>query len=100
MKVVVTDGDGFIGSNLAEDLRYFNVCEPIQDLVSEYAPVIPRFIQRALKGTALFRLVTHVSCNYVMESTLVDDNCWGSRHDMYLLNFKTRRPATRREVWR
>ncbi len=50
MKVVVTGGDGFIGSNLAEDLRYFNVCEPSQDLVSEYAPVIPRFIQRALKG--------------------------------------------------
>jgi len=25
MKVVVTGGDGFIGSNLAEDLRYFNV---------------------------------------------------------------------------
>jgi len=55
MKVVVTGGDGFIGSNLAEDLRYFNVCGPSQDLVSEYAPVIPRFIQRALK-TGVYRL--------------------------------------------
>jgi len=75
MKVVVTGGDGFIGSNLAEDLRYFNVCGPSQDLVSEYAPVIPRFIQRALKGMPP---VIHGDDEQTRDFTYIEDVVWAN----------------------
>jgi UDP-glucose 4-epimerase len=54
----------------AVSLRYFNVFGPEQDLGSQYAAVIPRFISRALQGETL---VIHGDGDQTRDFTFVED---------------------------